>query len=1079
MRRKIPFFAVLLLAFLLSPFGLKFTEASGNPFPAKYDLRAENKMTPVREQGELGSCWAIAATDALESHLKTTEKVAYRFSVNNMLTQLSSYYADGYKRNYQDGGDDALSAGYYAAWRGPVLEKEDPYSLMDKGDQASVITGLKPVKHVQEIIFIPERKSPLDNDVIKEHVMKYGAVTAPMWKGTPQTFGKFYNQDKYAWYYPYDYMNKEGNGHEVAIVGWDDSFSKENFAIKPPGDGAFLVKNTKGPLWGREDRSSNMEGYFYISYYDMMLASKLDSNVGSSVFTRVDPVTNYDNIYQYDVLGYTKSFVSNSKEAAFANVFFIGKGYHERLSAVSFYTLNENVRYEIWISNEFYGISSLSSLSKLAEGIIKLPGYHTIDLPKERDLPSNKKIAVVVKLFGSSENPSIALQSPDGAIKCSVSSNSDESYIYDFGKGSWVDLASKVKNSNVCLKIFTRNRNEQSDQITPDKMKQDLDFLVKWIKDHHPVVKTQGYSKQQQQIIDALYQKIQKPLRKDDYYLGINRMYTMLGDAHNILDYQSDTNKFLNLFFKWLEEGLVVDRNEGNYKTGDYILSIGGKTPEELNSRLYELMGSENDYWIRANGERLLSSRLNLKYLELMNDDATVDIKILRDGKVYIFRENFKAFGKPYRNYDKEVLWFTEKENNLGYFRFDEFASGAALNVINKNMDKFFQEVAQHKISNIAIDLRYNGGGTAGALHYLCRYLDYNTFYGEGKMNYEMDHTYPKADEALIFHGNVYVMTSNETFSCAVFAAGLLKDNGIVKTIGEPTGENPAFSRHMESADGVLPGSGWKFMMVGYKPQRPYYKDVNEKSIFPDVPVYQTRADLLTGRDMVMEKMRQLSRENNCTYYAKPLYITPGDNIAVYAGNKLSLGTDNKIYVPDEKKAFSKYNIFLEDTATYTRIPIEARINKDHISAELPNTLKAGVRYNFIIDMGGKSYCYLLYLKDLIIIQNRISADSFNVIKSYLSSAYKPWNGGLVSITFNNQVSDKVDISKIYFFDKNGNKIPAARTLLADDSTLYVFPATSFVEGASYKIIIEGGAFTSVDGEVNEEKIEAGFAAKY
>ena len=645
-----------------------------------------------------------------------------------MLTQLSSYYVNSFRRNYGDGGDDSMSAGYYAAWRGPVLEKEDPYSLKDKGDKVDVINGLKPVKHVQGIAFLPERKSPLDNDIIKEHIMKYGAVTAAMWKGTPQTFGKFYNQDKYAWYYPYTYMNKEGNAHEVSIIGWDDSFSKENFAIKPAGDGAFIARNTKGPLWGREDRRSNMGGYFYISYYDMMLGTKLGGNVGCSSFTRVDSTTNYDNIYQYDVLGYTKSLDSNSREASFANVFSIDKGHNERLSAVSFYTLNENVRYEIWINDGFNEISSLSKLTKLAEGSIRLPGYHTIDLPKERDLFNNKKVAIVVKLFSSSEKPLIALQAPDGKIECSVSSNSGESFIYDYRKGCWVDLVSITKNSNVCLKIFTRNSDKQSDLIDSVKMKQDVDYLINRVKVYHPMVRTEGYSKTQQQIIENVYKKIQKPMRKEDYYLVVNRLFTMLGDGHAQLYYQPDTNKFLNLSFKWLEEGIVVDRNEGNYKIGDYVLSIGSKTPKELNNELYELIGAENDYWIRANGKSLLNSRLNLKYLGLVNNDDTVDVKIMRDGKVYVFRENLKNKSNIQDNHDKKIAWFTEKENNLGYFRFDEFSWGEQLNDIIRNMDKFFKEVADKEIGNIAIDLRYNYGGTAGALNYLCRYLDYNTF---------------------------------------------------------------------------------------------------------------------------------------------------------------------------------------------------------------------------------------------------------------------------------------------------------------------------------------------------------------
>jgi C1A family cysteine protease len=49
--------------------------------------------------------------------------------------------------------------------------------------------------------------------------------------------------------------------HGVSIVGWDDSFSRENFPVsnQPDGDGAWIVRNSWGPGWGDG-------GYFYMSY---------------------------------------------------------------------------------------------------------------------------------------------------------------------------------------------------------------------------------------------------------------------------------------------------------------------------------------------------------------------------------------------------------------------------------------------------------------------------------------------------------------------------------------------------------------------------------------------------------------------------------------------------------------------------------------------------------------------------------------------------------------------------------------------------------------------------------------------
>ena len=51
--------------------------------------------------------------------------------------------------------------------------------------------------------------------------------------------------------------------HEVAIVGWDDNYSRTNFRnYASIGDGAWIVKNSWGSNWADN-------GYFYVSYYDV------------------------------------------------------------------------------------------------------------------------------------------------------------------------------------------------------------------------------------------------------------------------------------------------------------------------------------------------------------------------------------------------------------------------------------------------------------------------------------------------------------------------------------------------------------------------------------------------------------------------------------------------------------------------------------------------------------------------------------------------------------------------------------------------------------------------------------------
>ena len=77
--------------------------------------------------------------------------------------------------------------------------------------------------------------------------------------------------------------------HAVCIVGWDDTYPRENFneGHLPEGDGAWIVKNSWGSeteyatredgtligkkAWGVRNEEGLATGYFYLSYYDKNL----------------------------------------------------------------------------------------------------------------------------------------------------------------------------------------------------------------------------------------------------------------------------------------------------------------------------------------------------------------------------------------------------------------------------------------------------------------------------------------------------------------------------------------------------------------------------------------------------------------------------------------------------------------------------------------------------------------------------------------------------------------------------------------------------------------------------------------
>jgi len=91
--------------------------------PAAYDLRSQGRVTPVKDQGHAGSCWAFSAIASLESSLLPGE--TRDFAENHMKNLCSAGYPEGF--DSADGGDHLIATAYLARWTGPVNEEDDPY----------------------------------------------------------------------------------------------------------------------------------------------------------------------------------------------------------------------------------------------------------------------------------------------------------------------------------------------------------------------------------------------------------------------------------------------------------------------------------------------------------------------------------------------------------------------------------------------------------------------------------------------------------------------------------------------------------------------------------------------------------------------------------------------------------------------------------------------------------------------------------------------------------------------------------------------------------------------------------------
>ncbi len=196
-----------------------------DPLPSSFDWIALDGMTPAKNQGDCGSCWAFAATGEMEAKIRINYGKTLDLSEQQLVS--CNPYGSGC------GGGWAGSAYYVFANYGGVLEGCMPY----EGSDSVPCTQGDYLKFAD----IVEWVSITNNvDQIKAEIMANGPVCTSVDANT-------------AWD---DYaggiidVSGSGTNHLVLIVGWDDRM----------GDGGvWIVKNSWGNDWGNS-------GYCYVEY---------------------------------------------------------------------------------------------------------------------------------------------------------------------------------------------------------------------------------------------------------------------------------------------------------------------------------------------------------------------------------------------------------------------------------------------------------------------------------------------------------------------------------------------------------------------------------------------------------------------------------------------------------------------------------------------------------------------------------------------------------------------------------------------------------------------------------------------
>jgi C1A family cysteine protease len=423
------------------------------PYPPFYDLRTSSSVTPVKDQGDYGTCWTFACMGSLESSQLKAGRGAFDLSEWHLAyygyvpfnTSLLTAFTPGAAEFGQDpifdqGGDDWMSTAILARGTGAVDNKDCPYmpgAYVPKPiPQGNLPNGREKVSvPVENVLYLFNAELPINANDVKYALIHYGpAVISMDWEDDDYDPAMSTYRDTTATEFTLN--------HEVCIIGWDDSFETCRFPAsnRPANPGAWIVRNSWSRDWGNA-------GYFYLSY---------DSKVFDGTVFLGSPRTTH-HLHQYDPLGWCDSIGCGSSTACCANIFHADED--EQVAAVAFYAGAVGTSYEVDLHTAVTGDPSTGISDAGRRGVppqmgtLQVPGYHTVTLEQPVAVAKGTSFAVLLKLT----TPGYAYPIP---VECALEGYS-QSATFEHGRSflspdgaTWHDLAPDCTGSAACLKAL-------------------------------------------------------------------------------------------------------------------------------------------------------------------------------------------------------------------------------------------------------------------------------------------------------------------------------------------------------------------------------------------------------------------------------------------------------------------------------------------------------------------------------------------------------------------------------------------------------------------------------------------------
>lgn len=392
-------------------------------------------------------------------------------------------------------------------------------------------------------------------------------------------------------------------------------------------------------------------------------------------------------------------------------------------------------------------------------------------------------------------------------------------------------------------------------RLSSDKAKKDLNYAMKYLRKLHPAL-YKGIPDNVRQQYESVKEKLEQcdDISVNDLAREIESVFAVLHDAHTFVRGSYTDNKIMKYYNEWINDG---------YK----IMAVNGVSTDNLlkqNSSFYSFELSSLEYELLI---RDIITEAGLDYLGFDWENGIEYTLISADGNIRketCYPDEFVLRDEYYEYYDnadtKEteesfVRYETDMEKDLAILHLDK------CNYNDEYIDcvrSMFKEIKDKHINNVVVDLRYNGGGNSMVADEFFRYLDVDsckTMTGRWRLGFiylSSGDGFKKNNkyEDLVFHGNLYLLTSVNTFSSAMDFAQLVKDNNLGTIVGEAPANSP--NHYGDVSIFKLPYSGL-LMQISTKQFYRADRECTDELVYPDIECRSENA---------MEELYKVLNEN-------------------------------------------------------------------------------------------------------------------------------------------------------------------------------------------------------------------------